>query len=143
MFALDTLMDASRHLQKERAKRRYVVLVTDATIQANRTLIQRAYRALARTRVTPMIILIKGVLEPGQTWDVETVFEDMAAGYGGAYELALTPQASHKMLARMAADIGCQYLVRFESNEPEPKRPEVKVKRKDVRVRTGLAQLAN
>ncbi len=142
-FALDTMMDASRDLQKKRAKRRVVVIVTSATVQANRTLIERTYRALARTRVTPMIVLIKTVLEAGEGWDTETIFEQMANGYGGSYELALTPQASHEWLLRAAADLSSQYLVRYESVAEKPSRPEVKVKRKDVRVRAGLSQIAN
>jgi hypothetical protein len=143
VFALDTLIDASRHLQKERAKRRVVIIVTDSTIQANKTLIDRTYRAIARTRVTPMVILVKETLNAGQSWDSETIFEQMAKGYGGSYELALTPQASHKWLLRAAADIGSQYLVRYESVAEKPGHPEVKVKRKGIRVRAGLSQIAN
>lgn len=143
IFALDTMIDASRHLQKERAKRRVVVIVTSSTIQANKTLIDRTYRMIARTRVTPMVILVKRVVNVGQKWDTETIFEQMANGYGGSYDLALTPQASHKWLLRAAADITSQYLVRYESVAEKPGRPEVKVKRKGVRVRAGLSQIAN
>jgi hypothetical protein len=143
VFALDTLIDASQHLQRAGAKRRVVVLVTDATIQANQTLINRAYAAVARTRVTPMIVLIKGTMNMGQDWDVETIFERMAEGYGGSYERSLSPSAAHKWLARAAADISSQYLVRYESEATEPLRPEVKVKRKGVLVRAGLAEIAN
>lgn len=143
IFALDTLIDASRHLQKEGAKRRVVVIVTKSTIQVNKTLIDRAYRAIARTRVTPMIVLVQDAVGSGESWDIETIFEQMANGYGGSYALALTSQASHKWLLRAAADIGSQYLVRYESEADRPGRPEVKVKRKGVRVRPGLSQIAN
>jgi hypothetical protein len=51
--------------------------------------------------------------------------------------------AAQKMLGRVAADISNTYLVRFESEADKPTRPEVKVKRKDTRVRAGLAQIAN
>jgi hypothetical protein len=61
-----------------------------------------------------MIILVKpGAAAPGQQWDTETIFEKMAEGYGGYYQLVLTPQASHKMLERVAADLSSQYRVRY------------------------------
>jgi hypothetical protein len=148
-FALDTMIDASRHLRRERGARRVVVIVTDMAIQANRTLFERTYRIIARARVTPMVVLVKrsdtrgGGLRiggEGEAWDIETVFEQMADGYGGSYELVLTPLASRKMLRRAAADISSQYLVRVESEAEKPSRPEVKVERKDVRVRVGLSR---
>jgi hypothetical protein len=141
IFALDTMIDAARDLQKARAKRRVLVIVTDSQIQANRTLIQRTFRTIARTRVTPMVILVQAGVSVGQEWDTETIFEQMTDGYGGSYELVLTPQASHKMLARAAADLSSQYLVRYESEAEKPGRPEVKVKRKGLRVRVGLSQI--
>jgi hypothetical protein len=148
-FALDTMIDASRHLRRERGARRVVVIVTDMAIQANRTLFERTYRIIARARVTPMVVLVKrsdtrgGGLRiggEGEAWDIETVFEQMADGYGGSYELVLTPLAARKMLRRAAADISSQYLVRIESEAEKPSRPEVKVERKDVRVRVGLSR---
>jgi hypothetical protein len=147
-FALDTIIDASRALRRERRARRVVVIVTDMGIQANRSLFDRTYQIIARARVTPMVVLVRrsdarGGLRiggEGEGWDVETVFEQMADGYGGSYELVLTPLAARKMLSRAAADISSQYLVRFESEAEKPSRPEVKIERKDVRVRVGLSQ---
>lgn len=142
-FALDAIVDASRHIQKARAKRRVIVMVVDSRIQASKTLIERTFKAIARARVTPMVVLVKQGASVGQQWDTETIFERMANGYGGSYELALTPQASHEWLLRAAADLSSQYLVRYESVAEKPSRPEVKVKRKGVRVRAGLSQIAN
>ena len=142
-FTLDTIIDASRDLQRKRLKRRYVVIVTDSAIEVSRTLIERTYRAIPRARVTPMVVLVKSGPEAAQTWDTETIFEQMTSGYGGSYDLVLTPQASRKMLRRAAADIANQYLVRYESAAEKPGRPEVKIKRKGVRVRPGLSQIAN
>ena len=48
-----------------------------------------------------------------------------------------------KRRSHAAADISTQYLVRYESEAEKPLRPEVKVKRKDVRVRPGLAEIAH
>jgi len=152
IFALDTIMDASRHLRKQRGVRRVLVIVTNKRVQVTQTLIERTSRILARARVTPMVVLIQGTSKQargftvgGETtsWDVETLFSDLAEGYGGSYDLALTPLAARKMLSRVAADITSQYLVRYESEAEKPSRPEVKVQRKDVRVRVGLSQLAN
>jgi len=152
IFALDTIIDASRDLRRERNTRRVVVIVTDKRIQANKTLIERTYRIVAQARVTPMVVLVSNsalrgggmrIGGEGAAWDVETVFEQMADGYGGSYDLVLTPLAAQKMLGRVAADISNQYLVRYESESEKPIRPEVKVKRKDVRVRAGLAEIAN
>jgi len=139
---LHTIIDASRDLQRERAPRRYVVIVTNSVIEASKTLIERTFRTIARARVTPMVILVKRHADAVQTWDTETIFEQMADGYGGSYDLVLGPQASHKMLQRVAADLSSQYLVRYESEAEKPGRPEVKVKRKGVRVRAGLSQIA-
>jgi len=152
IFALDTIIDASRDLRRERNTRRVVVIVTDKRIQVNKTLIERTYRTVARARVTPMVVLVSNSATRGggmriggeaASWDVETVFEQMADGYGGSYELVLTPLAARKMLSRVAADIANSYLVRYESESEKPIRPEVKVERKDVRVRAGLAEIAN
>ena len=152
IFALDTMIDASRDLRRERGVRRVVVIVTDKRIQANKSLIQRTYQVIARARVTPMVVLVSNsstrggglrIGGEGEAWDVETIFEQMANGYGGSYELVLTPLAARKMLSRVAADIASQYLVRYESDAEKPSVPEVKVKRKDVQVRAGLSQLAN
>jgi hypothetical protein len=151
IFALDTMIDASRLLRRERGARRVVVIVTDMGIQANRTLFERTYRTIARARVTPMVVLVRRsdtrgaglqIGGEGESWDIESVFEQMADGYGGDYELVLTPLAARKMLSRFAADISSQLLVRFESEAEKPSRPEVKVDRKDVRVRAGLSQIA-
>ena len=46
------------------------------------------------------------------------------------------------MLNRAAADITSQYLVRYESEAEKPSVPEVKIRRKDIRVRAGLAMIA-
>jgi hypothetical protein len=151
IFALDTIIDASRHVRRERGARRVVVIVTDKRIQANKTLIERTYRTIARARVTPMVVLVSNsatrgggrrIGGEGAAWDIETIFEQMARGYGGSYELVLTPLAAQKMLSRVAADISSQYLVRYESEAEKPSVPEVKVRRKDVRVRAGLAMIA-
>ena len=152
IFALDTIIDASRHLRRERGARRIVVIVTDKRIQVNKTLIEQTYRTIARARVTPMVVLVSNsatrgggmrIGGEGASWDVETVFEQMAGGYGGSYELVLTPMAAQKKLDSVAADISSPYLVRYESESPKPIRPEVKVKRKGTRVRAGLAEIAN
>jgi hypothetical protein len=145
------MIDASRLLRRQRGARRFVVIVTDRRIQINKTLIERTYTMIARARITPLVVLVQSSETRGGgfriggeagAWDVETMFEQMADGYGGSYDLVLTPQAAHKMLRRAAADISSQYLVRYESEADKPLRPEVKVKRKDVRVRPGLAELA-
>ena len=151
IFALDTIMDASRHLQKQRGARRVVVIVTNKRIQVTQTLIERTSRTLARARVTPMVVLIEGTSKQARgftvggeitSWDVETIFKELAEGYGGSYDLALTPLAARKLLSRVAADIASQYLVRYEGEAEKPSVPEVKIKRKDVRVRAGLSLLA-
>jgi hypothetical protein len=152
IFALDTIIDASGDLRRERNTRRVVVIVTDKRIQVNKTLIERTYRTVAQARVTPMVVLVSNSATRGggmriggeaASWDTETVFEQMANGYGGSYDLVLTPLAARNMLSRVAADISNQYLVRYESESEKPIRPEVKVKRKDARVRAGLAEIAN
>jgi hypothetical protein len=152
IFALDTMIDACRYVRRERGARRVVVIVTDKRIQANKTLIERTYRTIARARVTPMVVLVSNSATRGgglriggeaASWDIETVFEQMANGYGGSYELVLTPLAAQKMLSRVAADLSSQYLVRYESEADKPRVPEVKIRRKDVRVRAGLSEIAN
>jgi hypothetical protein len=129
-----------------------LVIVTEQRMPANKTLIERAYRSVAEARVTPMVVLVQSAKTAGgglriggesESWDIQTVFEQMANGYGGSYELVLTPQAAQTMLARVAADLSNQWLIRYESEADKPLRPEVKVKRKDVRVRPGLAEIAN
>jgi hypothetical protein len=111
----------------------------------------RAYRAIPEAVVTPVIVAVgsSGTLGghrvggEGRSWDVESVLEDMAVGYGGSYELILTTQAVSKILAQVAAGIASEFLVRFDSEADALMRPEVKVKRKNVEVlRTGFARLA-
>jgi len=139
-YTLDTIIDACRDLRGERAARRVLAIVTNTDVEASRTLIQRTFKVVGRTHVTPMVVLIKAGGKPAQTWDSETLFEKMGAGYGGTYEDILTPMAAQKRLERMALDLGSQYQVRYTSNADQPTFPEVKVKRKDVRVRSGASQ---
>jgi hypothetical protein len=84
-YTLDAIIDASRDLRQERAARRVVAVVTYTDIEGSRTLIQRTYKVLAGTRVTPMIVLVKAGANPAQNWDTETIVEQMADGYGGAH----------------------------------------------------------
>ena len=142
-YTLDTIIDASRDLRSERAARRVLAIVTNTDVEASRTLIQRTFKVVGRTRVTPMVVLIKAGGKPAQTWDSETLFEKMGEGYGGTYEEILTPMAAAKRLRGVATDLGSQYQVRYTSGADKPTFPEVKVKRKDVRVRAGLSQIAN
>jgi hypothetical protein len=139
-YTLDTIIDASRDLRGERAARRVLAIVTNTDVEGSRTLIQRTFKVVGRTRVTPMVILIKAGGKPAQTWDSETLFEKMGEGYGGTYEEILTPMAAQKRLQRTALDLGSQYQVRYASEADQPTFPEVKVDRKDVRVRSGASQ---
>jgi hypothetical protein len=139
-YTLDTIIDASRDLRSERAARRVVAIVTNTDVEASRTLIQRTFKVVGRARVTPMVVLIKAGGKPAQTWDSETLFEKMGEGYGGTYEDILTPMAAAKRLERVAVDLGSQYQVRYTSAAEKATFPEVKVKRKDVKVRVGASQ---
>jgi len=139
-YTLDTIIAASRDLRGERAARRVLAIVTNTDVEASRTLIQRTFKVVGRTHVTPMVILLKVGGRPAQTWDSETLFEKMGEGYGGTYEEILTPMAAQKRLGQIATDLGSQYQVRYTSGADEPTFPEVKVKRKDVEVRVGASQ---
>lgn len=139
-FTLDTIIEASRDLRGERAPRRVLVVVTNTDVEASRTLIQRTFKLVGRTRVTPMVVLIKAGGKPAQSWDSETLFEKIGEGYGGSYEDILTPMAAGKRLGRIAADLGSQYQVRYESDAQTVTFPEVEVNRKDVNVRAGASQ---
>ena len=139
-YTLDTIIDASRDLRSERAARRVLAIVANTDVEGSRTLIQRTFRVVGRTRVTPMVVLIKAGGKPVQTWDSETLFEKLGEGYGGTYEEILTPMAAQKRLERVAADLGSQYQVRYTSGADKPTFPEVKVKRKGVKVRVGASQ---
>jgi hypothetical protein len=139
-YTLDTIIDASRDLRSERAARRVLAIVTNTDVEASRTLIQRTFKVVARTHVTPMVVLIKVGGKPAQTWDSETLFEKMGEGYGGTYEEILTPMAAGKRLGRVAVDLGSQYQVRYTSGADGPTFPEVEVERKAVEVRAGVSQ---
>ena len=139
-FTLDTIIEASRDLRGERAPRRVLVIVTNTDVEASRTLIQKTFTLVGRTRVTPMVVLIKAGGKPAQNWDSETLFEKMGEGYGGSYEDILTPMAAEKRLGGIAAGLSSQYQVRYESDAEAVTFPEVEVKRKDVNVRAGASQ---
>lgn len=139
-YTLDTIIDASRDLRSERAARRVVAIVTSTDLEGSRTLIQRTFKVLARTRVTPMVVLVKAGANPAQNWDVETIVEQMCDGYGGAHWTILTPMAATKILGRAAADLSSQYRVRYTSGADEPTFPEVQVERKGVEIRVGISQ---
>jgi len=139
-YTLDTIIEASRDLRGERAARRVLAIVTNTDVEASKTLIERTFRIVGRTHVTPMCILIKAGGKPAQTWDSETLFEKLGEGYGGIYEEILTPMAAAKRLDGVAADLGSQYQVRYTSGANEPTFPEVKVERKGVEVRVGASQ---
>lgn len=146
-FTLTAIIDASHFLEEEGGARRVVVVVTTMSIPYSEKLVDGVYQAIPRARATPMVILVERsgtgggvrVGGEGRTWDVESLLQHMAEGYGGSYEFVLTAQAVEKMLRRAAADITGQYLVRFESEAEKPIRPEVKVRRKGVIVRPGMA----
>ena len=139
-YTLDTIIEASRDLRSERAARRVVAIVTNSDVEGSRTLIQRTFKVVGHTHVTPMVILIRSGGRPAQTWDSQTLFEKLGEGYGGTCEEILTPMAAQKRLAQVATDLGSQYQVRYTSGADETTFPEVKVKRKDVRVRSGASQ---
>lgn len=139
-YTLDTIIDASRDLRSERAARRVLAIVTNTDVEASKTLIQRTFKVVGRTHVTPMVVLIKAGGKPAQTWDSETLFEKMGEGYGGTYEEILTPMAAAKRLHGVAADLGSQYQVRYTSGADKPTFPEVKVEREGVKVRVGASQ---
>jgi hypothetical protein len=139
-YTLDTIIDASRDLRGERAARRVLVVVTNTDVEASRTLIQRVFKVVGRTHVTPMVVLIKAGGKPAQSWDSETLFERLGEGYGGTYEEILTPMAAAKRLGRVALDLGSQYQVRYTSGAEEPTFPEVEIERKGVKVRVGASQ---
>jgi len=139
-YTLDTVIEASRDLRGERAARRVLVVVTNTDVEASKTLIQRAFKIVGRTHVTPMVVLIKAGGKPAQTWDSETLFEKLGEGYGGTYEEILTPMAAAKRLGRVATDLGSQYQVRYTSGAEKPTFPEVKIKRKGVEIRAGVSQ---
>jgi len=139
-YTLDTIIDASRDLRSERAARRVLAIVTNTDVEASKTLIQRTFKVVGRTRVTPMVVLVKAGGKPVQTWDSETLFEKMGEGYGGTYEEILTPMAVARRLDGVAADLGSQYQVRYSSGANKPTVPGVKVERKGIKVRVGASQ---
>jgi hypothetical protein len=139
-YTLDTIIDASRDLRGERAARRVLAIVTNTDVEASRTLIERTFRVVGHTGVTPMVILIKAGGKPVQGWDSETLFEKLSEGYGGTYEEILTTMAAGKRLGRLALDLGSHYQVRYASDEQAPTFPEVKVDRKGIAVRAGASQ---
>jgi hypothetical protein len=139
-YTLDTIIDASRDLRGERAARRVVAIVTNTDVEASRTLIERTFRVVGHTRVTPMVILVKAGGKPAQGWDSETLFEKLGEGYGGTYEEILTTMAASKRLRRVALDLASHYQVRYASDEEKPTFPEVKVDRKGIEVRAGASQ---
>lgn len=143
-YALDTIVDACKELAQSKAPRRAIVIVTHTDIEASKTLIEKAYDEIARARVVPFIILVKRGPAPNQLWDTESIFGQMAAGYGGAHHTALSSLASRKLLEWTAADFASQYRIRYTSDAKEPTHPEVKVKRKGttVSVRVGVSQPA-
>jgi hypothetical protein len=139
-YTLDTIIDASRDLRSEGAARRVLAIVTNTDLEASKTLIQRTFKVVGRTRVTPMVVLIKAGGKPVQTWDSETLFEKMGEGYGGTYKEILTPMAAARRLRGVATDLGSQYQVRYSSRADTPTFPEVKVRRKGIKVRVGASQ---
>lgn len=139
-YTLDTIIEASRDLRSERAARRVLAIVTNTDVEGSRTLIQRTFKVVGRTHVTPMVVLIKVGGKPAQTWDSETLFAKMGEGYGGTYEDILTPMAAQKRLEGIALDLSSQYQVRYSSGAEQTTFPEVKVERKDVKVRAGASQ---
>jgi hypothetical protein len=139
-YTLDTIIDAARDLRGERAARRALAIVTNTDVEASRTLIERTFRVVGHTRVTPMVILVKAGGKPVQAWDSETLFEKLGEGYGGTYEEILTTMAASKRLGRVAVDLGSQYQVRYASGEEKPTFPEVKIDRKGIEVRAGASQ---
>jgi hypothetical protein len=145
LLTLDAMVEASRHLQKTGGGRRVVVVVTSPQIELSQPLVQRTSQAIPEGEISPFFLLVKasegGVASGG--WDVESLLEQMAEGYGGGYNLVLTAQAVGKLLDDLAAGIRSQYLVRFESEADKPSVPEVKISRKGVRAQAGLARLAH
>jgi hypothetical protein len=141
-FGLQALSEVSSELAKHRGLRRYVVLASTTSIVGSKNLMDQAFRALPEAAATPILVLVEssGTLGgyrlggEGRNWDVESVLEDLAVGYGGSYELVLTTQAVGKVLQRVAAAISSEFLVRFESEVVSLKRPKVRVKQKDVKL---------
>lgn len=141
-FGLEALSEASAELATHGGSRRYVVLVSTTSITGSKNLMDAAYRAIPEAVVTPVVVLIESsgslaghrVGGEGRNWNVESVLEDLAVGYGGSYEFVLTTQAADKVLRRVAAAVSSEFLVRFESEAESLKRPTVKVKQKGVKL---------
>jgi hypothetical protein len=150
-YVLEAIVDASKDLGTRSAERRTLVAVTYTDVEANRMRSAEALEALGLARTTPMIILVEGGAANapmgGPTggivtgWDMQSFFQRMAEGYGGSYSAVLTTLAASKMLRQVAADLTAQYRVRYESTAGATGRPEVEVKRKDVKVRVGRTQV--
>lgn len=117
--------------------------MTHANIEAGQTLIEKVYSEVAHARAVPFIVLVKPRENPNQPWNAETIFERMAEGSGGAYFCVLSAVASRKILEGIAADLSSEYRVQYVTEVDKPTRPEVKVSRKGVKVRSGLSQRAH
>lgn len=140
LFTLDAIVDASEQLAGAGAPRRMVVAVTTPGMPFSKSLIDRVYQAVPRSAVTPLVIMVdQSGTGGGQSWSARDMIDHMTTSYGGDSELTLTAQAVSSLLRRVAAELTSQYLVRFESEADGPGRPEVKVRRKGVVTRSGLA----
>jgi len=144
LFTLETLIEATHDLEEQRMAQRVVVVVSGESVPYDRPVIEETARVIPTARVMPVIILIKRgtstrIGGTGITWEAESFFSRLVKAYGGSHDVITSALSVEGLLRRTAAELTSQYLVRFESDSEHPTRPEVKVKRKNVRARAGLA----
>jgi hypothetical protein len=144
-FALETMIDASRDLARRERARRTLVVVTHTYLEGTQTLIEEAFSTVGQACVTPMLLL-GPASSPGDIgnmalhrYDAETFGEQLALRYGGWCQRVLTSQAVERPLQRVAADLSFRYLVGFSSGSDQVSVPKVKVRRKGVEARAGIA----
>jgi hypothetical protein len=144
---LETMIQASSDLQEEPLARRVVVAVTGDSIPHDQTVVEGTLRAIPEAQAMPVVVLITGgggfrFSGRGISWEVAPFFNTVTKAYGGGHDVVVDPGSAAGLLKRTAAELTSQYLIRFESESEHPTRPDVKVDRKDVRARAGLAMLA-
>jgi hypothetical protein len=151
-YGFDSMIDGCKALGARGAPRRALVYVGGGGLQTSRTGTSALMEAIGQVRATPMVVLVlpsgrDGALGGGPTsgaayaWDVQGYFGRMGQAYFGSYVEALSTLAVAERLRQVAADLGGQYQVRYESEADPGDKLKVEVKRKDVRVRVGRSRL--
>lgn len=151
-YGFDSMIEGCKALGARGAPRRALVYVGGGGLQTSRTGTSALMEAIGQVRATPMVVLVlpsgrDGALGGGPTsgaayaWDVQGYFGRMGQAYFGSYVEALSTLAVAERLRQVAADLGGQYQVRYESEADPGDKLKVEVKRKDVRVRVGRSRL--